>query len=859
MMRLHGPARAETTDGSRPAWNLVLRALREAGGVTRDGWAAALGYGRTTVQRWETGETAPDAAAEQAILAECHARGLFRLLERGPLAGLDLTPESLSRLLAEARLARGGRTAVADVTLGEQGGARAPDAQAPTRETRRPSLPAPLTRFVGRQAEMAEVGRLLRETRLLTLTGAGGCGKTRLAVETAHGLLDTFAGGVYLVELAPVTDPALLTTTVAAALALREVPGQPLDEALAGYLRDRELLLILDNCEHLIAACAALTGTLLGACPRLSVLATSRVALGITGEVVWRVPSLSLPDLERPPSIELLAEYEATRLFLDRARAVDSACVSTDESAAAVAQICRRVDGIPLAIELAAARMNVLSVEQIAARLDDRFGLLTRGSSVALPRQQTLRASIDWSYDLLAPPERRLFDRLAVFAGGFTLDAAEEICGDGDLLDPLSGLINHSLVIAEHRGQERRYRLLETLRAYARERLWERGELASLRGRHRDFYLRFAERAEPALRGPEQARWFERLTAEYGNLQAALEWCREERNGAEPALRLARALWRLWQLRGRFAQGRAWLDQALALHGEVSAVVRAYALNAAGMLAHAQGDVVAARRYLHECLECARSSDDRSCIATALTSVGSILSDPTEATALLEESLAIRKALGQDWEMGVVLHNLGHLAERQSDDARAVALYESSLAVRRKIGDVLGSARTLNNLGSVAQRRGELARSRSLLEECLVLRRQLGDESGSVETLHGLGEAAWRQGDQPAAASWFAESLRTADRLGQRRGVAYGLEGLAAVAAVRGRARDATRWLGAAAALREAIGAALLESEREMYESIVATARAGQDEALFTATWRDGRAMALDAAIAQALNEAMCD
>ena len=423
------------------------------------------------------------------------------------------------------------------------------------------NLPRQLTSFIGREREMAEVRRLLSTTRLLTLTGSGGCGKTRLALQVAADLVEAFAEGVWFVDLAPLSDPALVPQTVAATLRVREEPGRPILITLSEYLQPRHLLLVLDNCEHLVGACAELAQALLRACPHLQILATSREPLRIGGETTWRVPSLSLPDLLRLPLVESLAEYEAVRLFTDRAEVVLPGFLVTDQNALAVAQVCHRLDGIPLAIELAATRVKVLPVHQIAARLDDRFRLLTGGSRTALPRQQTLRAVMDWSYILLSEKERTLLRRLSVFAGGWTLDAAEAVCSGNrietvEVLDLLAQLVDRSLVAVDREDAEARYRLLDTVRQYAREKLQDSGEETEVHGRHREWFLDLAERTEPELLGPEQGVWLARLEAEHDNLRAALTWSQQEEEGGEAGLRLAGALGRFWWMRGHLTEGR---------------------------------------------------------------------------------------------------------------------------------------------------------------------------------------------------------------------------------------------------------------------------------------------------------------
>ena len=412
---------------------------------------------------------------------------------------------------------------------------------------------------------MDEGRRRLRSARLLTLTGPGGSGKTRLALEIAAECLGDFTDGAWLVALAPIADPALVSRAVAQALGLDDKSGQTVQRALSEHLRDKSLLLMLDNCEHLVAACAELAESLLQAAPGLRILATSREALGVTGENSYPVPALPLPDAGQTPTLEVLAQSEAVRLFVERAAAVRPVFALTEDNAAAVAQICQRLDGIPLAIELAAARTRALTADQIAARLDKRFGLLTSGSRTAPPRQQTLRGAIDWSYDLLSPAERRLLRRLSVFAGGWSLEAAEEAAGAPEALDLLSQLVSKSLVLAEQRpGQEGRFRMLETIREYAQEKLAEAGEAEAAQDQHLTYYVALAEEAEPELRGHGQAQWLKRLDQENDNLRAALAWAIQS-GQAEPALHLAGDLGGFWNMRGYLLEGHRWLEAALSL------------------------------------------------------------------------------------------------------------------------------------------------------------------------------------------------------------------------------------------------------------------------------------------------------
>ncbi len=433
------------------------------------------------------------------------------------------------------------------------------------------NLPIQLSSFIGRERAIAELKGLLSTTRLLTLTGAGGSGKTRLALQMATNLLADFEHGVWWVELAALTDPTLVPQQVASSLGISEQPGRQLMDTLSDALQPKKLLLVLDNCEHLIAACAQLVETLLRSCADLRILTTSREAFTIPGETIWPVPSLGVPDAYHLPPREGLVKYEAVHLFIERAVSVLPTFRLTQENASALAQVCRRLDGLPLAIELAAARVKVLSVEQIAARLDDSYRLLAGGSRTALPRQQTLQATIDWSHHLLSEKERILFRRLSVFMGGFTLEAAEAVCaGNGieqdEVLDLLSHLIDKSLVAVAQRSGEARYRLLETIRQYGQDKLQEFGEAANLRRNHCDWYVGLSERAESEILGARQGSWFDRLEVEHDNLRAALGWSLEQKE-AETAARMGAAIWRFWLLRGYMSEGRRWLERALAGRG----------------------------------------------------------------------------------------------------------------------------------------------------------------------------------------------------------------------------------------------------------------------------------------------------
>jgi predicted ATPase/class 3 adenylate cyclase len=557
------------------------------------------------------------------------------------------------------------------------------------------NLPRLLTSFIGREREMAEIKQLLSTTCLLTLTGAGGSGKTRLALQVAADLLEQYPDGVWFVELAARSDPALVPLTVASSLGVHEHPRQELTETLVDHLRPKSLLILLDNCEHLLVACARLADGVLRACPNVRVIATSREGLGIGGETLYPVPALPDPDPQRMPPMKDLIGYEAVRLFLERATAVVPTFTITAQNAQAVAQICHRLDGIPLAIELAAARVKALGVDQLVARLDDRFRLLTGGSRTALPRHQTLRAAMDWSFALLTEQEQILLRRLSVFAGGWSLEAAEAICpGDAiegpDILDLLTRLVDRSLVIVEPRSGEARYHLLETVRQYARDRLLESGEAAGIRIRHQGWFLALAERAEPELRGPSQMIWLERLKTEHDNLRVALEWSKMDANSALLGVRLVGALqWFWFMFMHNYVEGREWLQWALSRATEVPAHTRAKLLTGAGMMAWVL--------YEHE-----------------------------RARALLQESLSLFRRLGDNWAIAFALHHLAHVAVAQGDFGQGTTLFEESLALFRETGDRWGLGLTLTCLGDAAIGQGDYHRAEPLLEESLTLFREAG-------------------------------------------------------------------------------------------------------------------------------------
>jgi predicted ATPase/class 3 adenylate cyclase len=778
------------------------------------------------------------------------------------------------------------------------------------------NLPLQVTGFVGREGELAAVARLLAGEppgpRLVTLTGPGGCGKTRLALQAAAEVLDAHPDGVWLVELGALADPALVPQAVAAAVGVREAPGRPLLATLTDALRPKRLLVVLDNCEHLLDACARLADALLRTCPHVRVLATSREALGIAGETAWRVPSLPVPAAagaaEPGPDVAGLARYAAVRLFADRAAAVRPGFALTPDNAAAVAEICARLDGIPLALELAAARVRVLPPQQLLARLEDRFRLLTGGSRAALERHQTLRAAVDWSYALLTAPEQALFARLSAFGGGWTLEAAEAVCAGGGVeaagvLDLLTALVDKSLVVADEQEGEARYRLLETIRQYALERLRAAEGEAAVRRRHMAYFLALAERAAPELGGPRPAAWLDRLTAEHDNLRAALDWSFEAPDTLpDAALRLAGALSWFWWLRGHRREGRDRLEAALARAGPAAPAARAEALRGAGRLTTEGGDPARARALLDESVALSRALGDRRGLMESLILAAyprRRVGEYPYVRRLFAEALTLARGLGDPWLLGCTLATLAWTAAAHHDDATARAAGERSLPLLRQAGDQqrlawayralgdvalrqgdldgaaaayaedLARARFgagagvlgLYNLGEVARRRGRHAEARAHFEEALAL-----------TTVRGAGPAAWirwslgtvalQEGDPARAAAQYAAGLRLFDpdpaRLGglvAHGGVVLCLAGLARARAAQGAAAAAARLSGAADAHAPTAGARLAPDDRAAYERDLAAVRAALGEAAFAAARAAGHTMTLERAVTCALED----
>ena len=791
------------------SFGAVLRSWRLAAGLTQELLAERSGLGIRSIQGLELGETRP------------RRETLRRLAD-----ALGLTPEQITAFERAGQPVPRSRHTAPPAASATHASRAAPSVP-------RHNLPVQVTSFVGRERDLTELSGRLRTTRLLTLTGIGGCGKTRLAMQVASGVVDGYPDGVWLAELAGLSAPELVAHAVATATGVRDSADAPMLTTLLDSLRARSLLLVLDNCEHLIEACAALADALLRTCPDVRILATSREPLGIDGEVAWRVPSLAVAPPEGTPCPDDLLAFEAERLFVERAAAAQPAFRLTEQNADAVAAICRRLDGIPLAIELGARRVTALSVEQIAERLDQRFHLLTGGSRAALPRQQTLAATVSWSYNLLDPGECALFDRLAVFAGGFTLEAAEAVLGARDAEAPpsssrthdrepstfevLARLVEKSLVLAEvGTGGDERYRLLETLRQYARERLLASGDLEEIRRRHAVYFAELAGEAARQIMGAGQAVWLDRLDREHDNLRAAVHWAIESQD-AEQGLRLAATLSYFWYFRGHHSEGRALRAAVLALPaGPELALLRVEAIQGEGMLALVQGDYPAARAIMEEGVAIARRGD-RALLPPALATLGFVARvqcDYGVARAVLDEATSVARTVGDAFYTGMALHHAGLLAlEADRDLASAWALNEESLALfqalanRRMVGVVLLA------MGRVAHARGDLAAARSLTAEALTTHRDLGD-LGNVPLMLCV---------------------------------------VAAIDADDGHLERAVLLAGAAATANEAMGTRVWPVILRERDAWLASARSGLGDAAFDSAWARGQTLTLAQAVAYAL------
>jgi predicted ATPase/DNA-binding winged helix-turn-helix (wHTH) protein len=728
------------------------------------------------------------------------------------------------------------------------------------------NLPVQRTGFVGREKEIAAARKLLlrHDVPLVTITGPGGIGKTRLAVQVARGLLEHFSGGTHFVSLSSLSDPALIASVIVQSLGIREAGGRSPLEILKENFQDASrapMLLLLDNFEHLVQAVPTVA-ELLGVGPHLKILVTSRAALHVYGEHEFPVPPLALPDSGSIPPVEVLSQYPAVALFVQRAVAAKADFELNRENASDVAEICARLDGLPLAIELAAARVKVLSPASMRNRLTSRLQLLTGGASDMPHRHQTLRAAMDWSYDLLSPAEQKLFRRLSVFVGGCTLEGAEAVCDtkgdlDLDLLDGMASMVDKSLAQPDEQLKgESRFVMLETIREYALEKLETSGEKALTKRAHAAYCLVLAEEEASEQSGAEGVEWLARFAVEHDNFRASLEWLTET-GDAEWGLRLGTALFRFWEMREYLAEGRARLDKLLKIAGAAAPTkARARALFAAGVLAIAQGDYAAADTLIRESLEIARQLGDKQGAAVSLNALAVSARDRGDlpvARSLFEESMVLWRELGDQKAVARSLSNLANIVKLQGDNAGARSLYAQCLSIFRELGDRGGVAWSINYQGDLARDQGDCAGARILYEQGLAIFRELNDRWGIAGTLADLGSLAREQGNYSIAHSMYRESIKLFHELDHKRGIARLLEHFACAAAAQQEAGRSLRLAGAAAALRQNIGAPLTLAEQSKLEASLHTARQALADSAGTAAWLEGRALPIEKAIEEAL------
>jgi predicted ATPase/DNA-binding XRE family transcriptional regulator/predicted negative regulator of RcsB-dependent stress response len=861
-----------------------LRRQRRALDLTQDEFAKRAGCATGTIRKIESDELRPSKQLAE-ILAQ----------------RLNVPSQDHENFV---RWARGILREPATLPIAET--ASVPPQQRETKPTH--NLPAQLTNFIGREKEITGIKRLLRETRFVTLTGAGGCGKSRLAIEVAHNVADQFPNGVCWVELAPLVDPVLVPRSIASMLGVREEANYPLVQTLVEYLRDKTMLLTLDNCEHVIEACAQISNTLLQNCPQLRILATSRESVGILGENLLHVPPLSLPEIKESYSLEILNESEAVDLFVDRAQNIEPTFALTSANVAVVAQICCELDGIPLAIELAAACVQDLSVEMIAAHLGDRFRLLTRGSRTALPHHKTLHALFDWSYDLLSEKERILLQRLAVFAGGWTLDAAEEVCSGAliekeTILDLHSSLVRKSLVNRDERNRDGafvRYRMLETVRQFGRDKAIELGEQECIRNNHLGFFLKLVEQAESKMHGSEQLCWFERIDAERDNLQAALEW--SQINGQiELGLRMMFPLFWYAKVRGYWIET---FDQAVRLLKQLptngKTLGSAGTLATAGSIASLRGDAVSAKKFLGDSTAIARDLGTMGnrvlCHSMSFLAYAMRDEDTVAAQALADQALLQARGIEEDWFIGALLLPVqGYIAQSRGDYSAARSKLEESISLLQSAGDDLFADEYVSDIGSVLLDAGDYVAAQTYFERAIPRYRANQDKKYLANTIGRLGDIALSQGNYAQARRYYEESLvilralartvmyRSAlDNLGRiarlekqyeqaralhkeslalrkisanKRRLADSLEALGVLALAQGQMVRAARLLSASQQLFTSIGAKMWFFLCAEFNSAVADVRAQLDEDAFNAAWAEGQKMTLEQAIEYALAE----
>jgi predicted ATPase len=731
------------------------------------------------------------------------------------------------------------------------------------------NIPAQMTSFIGRETEIGEIKQALNAYRLVTLIGSGGAGKSRLSLQVGMESLQQFSEGVWLVELAPVTDPALVAQTLLSSFNLREDSHRSTVEVLIDYLRSKTLLIVLDNCEHLIQACAQITGTLLHACPKLRILASSREPLGIEGEMTYRVPSLNTPDPADLPSLDQLEKVDSIRLFIERAAAAKPGFALTNGNASSIAQICSRLDGIPLAIELAASRVRALTPDQIAARLDDRFRLLTGGSRTALPRQQTLRAMIDWSYSLLSEPEKTLFRRLSVFVGGWTLEAAESICGEKrnvpengfEVLDLLTRLVDKSLILTEETADEIRYHRLETIRQYSREKFFETDEVEVIRDRHLDFFVRFTELVEENLKGGDEVLWQRRMSEEQDNLRTALEWGLAR--DPHKALRMAGAANLFWTAGGFSAEGFRWTQKALEraqgtladeeVIDEQRQGTRAKALCGLTRLYLSLGDNANAKRAAEESVALYRQTQDRRGLAFALVILAyplEFLGERVQAEAALQESYSIASSEGDRYVLCRALNRLARVIIDLYHDLELSQHYiEESLRLAREADLRSQEAQACEILGLIAIQRNDHDAARSHFNESIRVYQSIGSTFNVILEKSNLAHLERKLANHAAALEYYRETILAFRDIGQVGAVCHQLECFGFIALAQDERERALQLFAAAHALREKTGTPMTPDEQVYFDGQLTMLREQMAPNKFDSTWSQGRMLMLDQAI----------
>lgn len=761
-----------------------------------------------------------------------------------------------------------------------------------TLDARPNNLPVQLTNFIGRETDISEIKKTLTNSRLITLLGPGGTGKTRLSMQIAADMIDEYSNGVFIAEMAQISDPSLVIQTLMNCLGVNEVKGQSQELTLAEFLKDKEMIIILDNCEHLINECAELAEKLLIKCRKLKIIATSREALNSSGERTYRVPPLSLPDPNLKNSPEKLTQYEAVRLFIERALVINQEFRVTNENAPALAQICFQLDGIPLAIELAAARINVLSPEGIKDRLEDRFKLLTGGKRTALPRQQTLRALIDWSYDLLSEKEKLLWQRLTIFSGGWTFEASEKVCSDEmldeyEILDLLGNLIDKSLVKATETDHTFRYSMLETIRKYGNEKLNESGKRNELQEKHFNYFFDLARDSETGLTGNEQKEWINKIALENENIRECLNWSLT--NKQESSLKMSVALGKFWELRSHFTEGLETMRKCIDISEDADLIWKAKAIYWTGFFYIHQGKYAESKKYLNQCLAIFNETNNKEGEALTMISLATIGLFETDYTnlflysekslnlskeinnssyiarnkqnmalglmqqgkheaarSMFQESIIVYRELNDHVQLAKIIGNIGALEYLLSNFDKARSAFEESLKIRQELGDRQGISISLSNLGSVAYMIKDYDESERRLQESLEISEELGDKRILVTTIGTLGSIAIDIGDYSKAVKLHCRSVEIANEIGDKYSMAKGIEGFAMILVAMKKYKEGCLMAAKYISLLEASNKNIIEGEFIRIEEIKTTLKSNLDDADFQKYWTEGESMTIE-------------